>query len=404
MSPLPTPSLAEAGTTARTPRQRFAGSLAGWHTLPCAAMGLAGGLSTWATSGWAAWGAAVTVGLAAAGLAFDRRRSALERQRFEDTTRYLADTERLGAQLMPVWSGHIETARGQMETAIGELTQRFAGIVDRLDQTMKASAIGGSDAGDQHGVVQVVETSSRELNGVLDSLRAAMASNGALHEEVQSLGRFVEELQQMAAEVASIASQTNLLAINAAIEAAHAGESGRGFSVLAQEVRKLSAMSGETGRRMAEKVTLVSTAIAAARSTAEQSAAREAQSLTACESSIGSVLDGFQGVTGALVASTDTMKQESLGIQAEICEALVQLQFQDRVSQVMAHVRHNIEQVPPQFTHSRERHARDGSLQAPDAGALLAELEKTYAMAEERSTHGGGAAAGAPANEEITFF
>jgi len=39
-----------------------------------------------------------------------------------------------------------------------------------------------------------------------------------------------------------------------------------------------------------------------------------------------------------------------------------------------------------------------------DARALLAELEKTYAMAEERETHGGGGAAAAPKNEEITFF
>jgi methyl-accepting chemotaxis protein len=250
----------------------------------------------------------------------------------------------------------------------------------------------------------VFSNSSRELNAVLDSLRQAMASNGLMREEVQNLHHFVDELRQMAAEVANIAAQTNLLAINAAIEAAHAGETGRGFSVLAQEVRKLSAMSGETGKRMADKVALVAEAIANARRSAETSATREAASITGCEASITGVLDGFRGVTEALSESADVLKRESLGIQAEVGEALVQLQFQDRVSQVMTHVRQNMAMLPEQLAQSRIGYERDGVLAPVDARALLAELEKTYAMAEERETHGGGGAAAAPKNEEITFF
>ena len=85
-------------------------------------------------------------------------------------------------------------------------------------------------------------------------------------------------------------------------------------------------------------------------------------------------------------------------------EALVQLQFQDRVSQVMTHVRQNMEMLPEQLERSRLDYERDGVLAPVDARSLLAELEKTYAMAEERETHEGGAAVGAPRNEEITFF
>jgi methyl-accepting chemotaxis protein len=388
-------------TLSRVPFRVPAASLRG---LSCTLLGVAGGLSTWAASGWSPWallGGGLLIG---AGLAVDRHRTAQDRRQRASTTAFMRGNEALGRDLLPVWGGHIESSRQQMETAISELSQRFGGIVDRLDQAMKASTVAAdSNDGAEQGMVAVFDRSTRELNAVIESLREAMASNGAMHQEVQNLGRFIVELQQMAAEVANIASQTNLLAINAAIEAAHAGETGRGFSVLAQEVRKLSAMSGETGRRMTDKVNLVGEAIANARRSAEDSAVREAASITTCERSIHTVMSGFHGVTTALVESADVLKRESMGIQSEICEALVQLQFQDRVSQVMSHVRENMARLPDELSAGREAFERDGELRPVDTAALLAELQKTYAMAEEHTTHGGGSVK-APAAEEITFF
>jgi methyl-accepting chemotaxis protein len=97
-----------------------------------------------------------------------------------------------------------------------------------------------------------------------------------------------------------------------------------------------------------------------------------------------------------------------VGIQAEIVESLVQLQFQDRVSQRMTHVRHNIERLPALMTDSRERFDRSGVLAPVDAHALLAELEVSYAMADERLTHkdidSTTASVAATDAEEVTFF
>ena len=346
----------------------------------------------------------VAVVLLAAGLALDRARRARDARLRESNAAFVASTDQLGVALLPVWSAHIESSRQQMESAVAALTQRFAGIVDRLDQTARVS----SPEGDQ-GLATVFAHSREQLQSILESLREAMASNEAMNAEVQSLGRFVAELQQMAVEVADIAQQTNLLAINAAIEAAHAGAEGRGFAVLAQEVRKLSAMSGATGQRMAEKVDVIGEAIRVAREAAQDSSRREAASALASEQTISGVLDRFRGVTEAMEASAAVLKQESAGIQAEIVESLVQLQFQDRVSQRMSHVRHNIGRLPELLAETRRCFDETGTLAPVHAQVLLDELEGSYAMADERVTHAEQrtdttAGPASPAFEEVTFF
>ncbi|MDE2401998.1 MAG: chemotaxis protein [Burkholderiales bacterium] len=353
---------------------------------------------------------ATAVALLGAGIACSRLGWAAQRDARRSLHDYVIGQARFGDELAPVWSGHIETSRVQMESAISALTERFSGIVDKLDDTARvSSAATDSMQGDHKGLGAVFTRSESELSSVVESLKAAVASKAQVLKKVRELSGFVSELQEMAAGVASIASQTNLVALNAAIEAAHAGESGKGFAVVAQEVRKLSALSGETGKLMAEKVAVISEAITSTCRIAEESVEQESRSMEASEGVITGVLSEFREVTDALAESANLLTQGSVGIKSEISDALVQLQFQDRVGQMMTHVVHNIERLPGVLAQNRQNFEQAGALHAVDARELLAELEKTYAMAEERALHGGKQAAGAgvsaqPQDTEITFF
>ena len=371
--------------------------------LPIAVLGAASTL--W--FGGAHWESAVAAlalsGAGVAALVHARRELRARQQVVED---YLRGQERLADSLIPVWSGHVEASRAQMETAVSALAQRFSGIVSQLGQTALESDLAAESlASGERGLVAVFAAGERRLGAVVASLKSAMASKLAMLEKIRTLEQYIRDLQDMAANVARIAQQTNLLALNAAIEAARAGDQGRSFSVVAQEVRMLSNQSAETGRSIAQKVAEISGAIESTCVAAQSSALEEERSIVGSEEAIDDVLGEFRAATDALVASSSQLKNGRDFVQGEISEALVHLQFQDRISQIMNHVRHNMDRLPAQLTGIHERYRTQQRLEPLDVAGLLAELESTYAMADEHAVHEGQEAAPAPQPaDEITFF
>lgn len=312
--------------------------------------------------------------------------------------KYIAGVDRLAAEVVPVWSSHIENSRRQMEHAISDLTMHFSGITSRLGVILQPAAASLSSHDEN-----VFLASNTRLKKVVSSRDLALQENKSVLQQIKSLVGFINEMKNLAKEVARIADQTNLIALNAAIEAARAGQAGRGFAVVADEVRKLSNQSGETGKLIGAKVEQVSVAIRTTLAAVEKSTEIETEAVYSSNNEIQTVLTNLQEVFDELQHYSANLGKSTLAIKHDIDESLVKFQFQDRVSQIMQHVAENIEELPRHIALSH----RDGlkALKPLDIDQMLNALSSHYTMDSERHIHQRqGSYAPEQPPTEITFF
>jgi methyl-accepting chemotaxis protein len=328
------------------------------------------------------------------------------------SAQYVDGLQPLCAGVLPIWSKQIELARSQTEQGINDLAMRFANLSQRLASAVAASEGSASGHGAAKGVVDLLNDSQSELNAIITSLRTSLKEKEDMLMEIHGLSGFTDALQQMAKDVGAIAQQTNLLAINAAIEAARAGEVGRGFAVVAAEVRMLSNKSGETGKKMADTVETVNKAIANTLQVSNQYAQQDAQMVEHSEKVIDTVLGEFSSTAHNLNEAGDVLRQESQLIQGEISEVLVALQFQDRVSQVLGHVRDDQDKLSETLAQGEQQLANGQPVPAIDTNAWLDALASTYTTQEQYAMHGSAQGAGirhsaagdTSSSTDITFF
>jgi len=237
-----------------------------------------------------------------------------------------ATMEETGAAVIQI-NSNIGNTKGQFDeqsAAVREVSaaiEQLARSVDALSTMIssQSSVIAESSASVEEMIANVESVASiAEASARASARLAAEGTEGKARidevgEAVAAIVRYSENLNEAARLVTEIADRTNLLAMNAAIEAAHAGDAGKGFAVVADEIRKLAEQSTSQGRDITGDLERVSQAIESVRSASSSAV-----------TSFASILEK-SGALGEAVSTIGAAMSEQREGGRHVLEGLVRL-------------------------------------------------------------------------------
>ncbi len=281
--------------------------------------------------------------------------------------------------------------------AVTTLATSFRGLDDDcrvqaqvVDEIINALSSGLNVAKKNHGeddnadgitISNLVQNTSNLLMMFVEMCIQSSKHNMDSVTMIDDMAAQMDAIFDLLANVRGIAEQTNLLALNAAIEAARAGEAGRGFAVVADEVRNLSRTSNDFNEKIREQIEEAKAIIGKAREIVGMAASQDMTALLSGKKEVDVMMGRLQGFETFLEEHVSEISEISARISNRTGDAVRSLQFEDIVRQVTERTSVRLGEI------STFLNATTGELAATE----MAQLEKSIAsistiVAEFRDT------------------
>lgn len=255
-----------------------------------------------------------------------------------DATQGLADASQQVASGAQEQSSSIQKASGVVEDLIQSVGQISDGSLKQTAEVDRAQGVVSQVANaskqvaeNAQGATEGAQTANKAAENGVEVVQKTISGMSSINEavqnvttEVSNLGERSQEIGKIVSVIDDIAAQTNLLALNAAIEAARAGEQGRGFAVVADEVRQLAERVSQATSEIASLIESVQESVSTSVQ-ATEAGTKQVEEGTTLASGAGEALDQIIQAVGSVtrqVEEISTLAEEVSSSSSEMVEAI----------------------------------------------------------------------------------
>ena len=262
--------------------------------------------------------------------------------------------------------------------ANSKLQQSFSGLTDSTEQQsgLTRDIIEKLHVESENSDVLIFDKFTSETAKVLSGyveLTVMVSDKGieAAH-KMQDMIKHLDAMYNLLENVKYIADQTGMLALNASIEAARAGEFGRGFSVVANEVRTLAEQSVKLNSQIHENVAKSRETLNATNDIVGQIASLEMNEALDAKDSLNDMIGELDKVSHFVSDSLNSSSDITDSIQADVAQAIMALQYEDVSSQLNAHVKSWLE------SHVKDVELAKPYIQKGDVAVILNKFSENH--------------------------
>ncbi|MBS3957774.1 MAG: methyl-accepting chemotaxis protein [Xanthomonadaceae bacterium] len=263
--------------------------------------------------------------------------------RSRDAGRVIAEERALLGELRSFVSNEIEGTRSEVNRTRELIREAVAKLGSSFDSMMRRSKEQGNsvarivDRSDGGGVdvQRFAHQAASRMSQLVEALEEVSGQSSATVGQIDQMAQHLDGIFALLEDVKSIADQTNLLALNAAIEAARAGEAGRGFAVVADEVRNLSERSTAFNEQIRKLAYNAKEAIHKVRETVSTMASRDLDRSRGAKEESAAMLRQVDQIQRTLSEGMREIQGAGTAMEQHVGEAVRSLQFEDIATQAL---------------------------------------------------------------------